>query len=135
VDADRGVVQWASGGHPAALLRRADGSLEELHSTAMVLGVLEDDEFRPEPAELPFRPGDAIVAFTDGACEARDPSGRMLGAAAIRRLVEEVTGAADGSATRDAAEWPVRVLTRLVAYREAPPEDDTLVACVYRPVV
>ena len=61
----------ACGGHPPALLRRADGAVEELGTPGTLLGLVRDPELADRHSEL--RPGDALVLFTDGITEARAP--------------------------------------------------------------
>ncbi len=67
--ADGVEVKAARGGHPAPLLRRADGTMEILDSPGGLLGC------QPEPGmkdiRLQLAPGDLIVLYTDGVTEAR----------------------------------------------------------------
>ena len=124
------AVQFCSAGHPTAFLRRADaGTIEPLESTAMMLGVLPPEAFEADQTELCVRPGDAIVAYTDGANEARDGERRqMIGINGVRDLLAEAAGDNDDPLT-----WPESMIRRVGAYRNAPPEDDTLIAVIYRP--
>jgi hypothetical protein len=129
VDAGAGEVEWASAGHPPAYLRRRGGEVEALGATAPMLGVMGPDEFEPEPARLASEPGDALLAYTDGASESADENGRQLGCRGVMRLVEEWTG--DALAPE---RWPGALLESVRARRGAgkPAEDDTLVAVVTR---
>ena len=96
----------------------------------MMLGVLPPEAFdaanRPSCAS---GPGDAILAYTDGANEARDGERRqMIGIEGVRDLLAK--------AARDDADpltWPESMIRRVGNYRNAPPEDDTLIAVIYRP--
>src|SRR5439155_8256743 len=47
VDADQGIIQWTSGGHPTAFIRRGDGSIESLESTALIMGVQDEPQYTP----------------------------------------------------------------------------------------
>jgi serine phosphatase RsbU (regulator of sigma subunit) len=62
-------VRLARGGHPAPLLRRADGTVEAVEAPGGLLGCL------PEPGVKDFRlllaPGDLLLLYTDGVTEAR----------------------------------------------------------------
>ena len=127
VDPVRDVLEWASGGHPPAFLRRADGRVEPLDSTAPMLGVLEPDEYDPEPARTPLGPGDVLIGYTDGASEAADGRGEQLGTAGVQRLLS--VASSDGVAPTD---WPAVMLKSLSAHRGGPPEDDTLIVAVCR---
>jgi hypothetical protein len=131
VDAGRGVIQWSSGGHPTAFLRRAaGGAVERLEPTGMMLGVCDGTDYEPGQAEVAFGPGDALVVYTDGAAEAWGGANKPVGIAGVQKLLAEVS--ADG---RPADQWPDAILRRVQAHRAAPPDDDTLVATVYRPIV
>ena len=128
VDSERDTLEYASGGHPTAFLRRADGSIQVLESTAALLGILDESNYHPEPASMPFAPGDAVVAYTDGAAEARNHSDVQLGIRGVKDLLAKVAG--DG---RTPPDWPGEVMQRILAYRGAPPDDDTLIATLFRP--
>nr|WP_274389127.1 SpoIIE family protein phosphatase [Streptomyces taklimakanensis] len=60
-------VRLASAGHPAPLLRRADGDTAPLEVRGPLLGVL--DELHHPVAELELEPGEALVLYTDGFTE------------------------------------------------------------------
>ncbi|GIW73787.1 MAG: hypothetical protein KatS3mg103_0309 [Phycisphaerales bacterium] len=110
---------YASAGHPPMLLRGVDGSVEELCSTAIVLGVCRDEDFHADAQRRSFVPGDTLVAYTDGAIEARDDDGRCVGR---QWLLAMLAGPAVPQ-----GQLPERILDRLDGLRDGPPEDDTLV--------
>jgi serine phosphatase RsbU (regulator of sigma subunit) len=68
------LVRMANGGHPAPLVVRADGTVEETSAGGTLIGAVEHPELRAQ--ELSLRPGDLLVAFTDGATELRGPDPR-----------------------------------------------------------
>jgi len=126
VDPLNGTIEHASAGHPPAFLRGVDGTLRELESTAIVLGALPDAEFDPAAETNTFGPGDSVIAYTDGATEARNDRGDMLRIDGLRRLMADPTPIEPGT-------WPERVLDVVFRHRGGlPPEDDTLVVEVYR---
>ncbi len=142
-------VSFASAGHPTAWLRRTDGRMTPLESNAMMLGVLPPEAFEVEVQRVTLDPGDAIVAYTDGATEAKGQAPQMLGIEGVRRLVDRVarnrTIAGDSGESGDATTavrpreaeafgWPDKLIRHVAAHRAAPPEDDTLIAVVYRPL-
>jgi GAF domain-containing protein len=87
----------SSAGHPLPLVRRADGSVEQVGSPALMLGVLADPPYADATAEL--RPGEALVLFTDGATDC-DPGTGRLGAEGVERLLRASSGgAAETTAT------------------------------------
>jgi serine phosphatase RsbU (regulator of sigma subunit) len=91
VDLAGGRVEFANAGHNRPLLRRADGTLEELDADGMAIGLVDDVAF--EDAARPFGPGDSLVLYTDGVVEAEDAGGAALGDAALRALVTGLGGA------------------------------------------
>ncbi len=125
-DPERDELVYASGGHPPAFLRGADASIEQLDSTTFVLGAVPDHAFDPEPRTLRFAPGDTLIAYTDGATECRDESGRMFGVAGIQRLI--------ASRGADVCQWPGLIRGAVEAHRFGPIADDTLVVELCRPL-
>ena len=91
------VVTVSNGGHPAPLLVRARGEVEEVGEAGTLLGIWEDPVLADQRVEL--LPGDALVLFTDGLSERRDPGKDR--AAQIRQLLRGNSAAsADETATR-----------------------------------
>jgi len=72
-------VTWANAGHPPAVVRRSDGSLDELGSTAILLGVVDERSFDADEQNAPFAIGDVVVAYTDGLIESRDEQREHFG--------------------------------------------------------
>ncbi len=64
-----GTLSWANGGHPPGLVRRVDGSVEQLSTTGPLLGATVDAVY--EQFEVALNAGDSMVLFTDGVTEAR----------------------------------------------------------------
>ncbi|GAA2286046.1 hypothetical protein GCM10010402_49690 [Actinomadura luteofluorescens] len=72
------AVTLAGGGHPPALVVRADGTVESVDTPGgQLIGILPDPVFGQ--AEVRLAPGDALLLYTDGLTEARTPDGAMLG--------------------------------------------------------
>jgi len=69
-DPKRGVLTWASGGHPAGLLQEVDdGECVTLTATGPLLGALSDVVYGEQTVSM--RPGDTVLLYTDGVTEAR----------------------------------------------------------------
>ncbi|MCA9302608.1 MAG: serine/threonine-protein phosphatase [Phycisphaerales bacterium] len=133
IDMDRGVVQWASGGHPPAFVRGVDGTLRDLAPTAMVLGACDEEDYNPNEQEMEFAPGDSVIAYTDGAIEARDTAGAMLRIDGLRKIVASYGAESSGNDVQGL--WSERILTQVGVHRGGlPPDDDTLIIEVFRPV-
>jgi serine phosphatase RsbU (regulator of sigma subunit) len=122
VDPAAAQVQWASGGHPPAMVRRADGSVELLAPTAVMIGVLDDDVYDSAPRSMSLGPDDVLVAYTDGASESRDSRGELF---SIERIRDSLGGLRrDGEGPADAAR---RLMELVRSYRAGPASDDTLI--------
>jgi serine phosphatase RsbU (regulator of sigma subunit)/PAS domain-containing protein len=116
LDTSRPAIRVAvsCGGHPPALLRRADGAVEELGTAGTLLGLVRDPQLSDQRSEL--RPGDALVLFTDGITEARAPE-RLLEPDDLRRALSTMPGDSDRGI--------VERLTALAMGAEGtPPRDD-----------
>ena len=68
-EGERLRVDVANAGHPAALLLRADGSLEEVPATGVALGLIEDSQY--DEVTVHLGPRDTLLLYTDGVTEAR----------------------------------------------------------------
>lgn len=83
-----GRLQFASAGHPAAILYRSStGVLAALDTRGRPLGVEPENPI--EQDEITLVPGDVMVAFTDGALDAMNPAGEPFGRARLEHLVRE----------------------------------------------
>lgn len=121
IDPERALLRYASAAHPDLLIRRGDGSLHALPSTACPAGALPRDAFDPDPADAPFARGDTLVLFTDGLTESRCPRGEMFG---LERAGEAIRALRSPS--------PDALLTMVRDHRRSAPQDDCIIVCVER---
>jgi sigma-B regulation protein RsbU (phosphoserine phosphatase) len=87
-------IDYATAGHPAQLLLRADGTVEALSTPNRLLG-MDADIFDPERATdaTSFGPGDSLVLFTDGLFEIPgEHDGEILGEAGLQTMLENLGG-------------------------------------------
>ncbi|MBL1217073.1 MAG: serine/threonine-protein phosphatase [Planctomycetes bacterium] len=120
-----GQLRWTNAGHPPAFIRRADQSIEQLNSTTFMLGVCPDASFDPAAEVTQLEPGDVLVLYTDGACEARDHRGRQLGINGFRQAVESW----NAGGKEDLVHFLPDVIRE---YREGPAVDDVLITTLAR---
>jgi PAS domain S-box-containing protein len=69
------AVHLACGGHPAPLVLRDAGRVEEAACRGELIGAF--DAMEVVDVDLALTPGDAMVLFTDGAIEGRGPEGQF----------------------------------------------------------
>lgn len=70
-------IVYASCGHPAGVLKKADGAVLELSTKVMALGVEKFSEV--EISEIYLEKGDTILLFTDGITDAVNDKNEMYG--------------------------------------------------------
>ena len=135
VEPDRDRLLYASGGHPPAFVRGVDATLRDLEPTTFVLGATGGTAFDPGERAIEFHAGDSLIAYTDGATEARSVDGAMLRVEGLRRIIAGVHPLG-GSEPHDLrGRWSERILREVTTHRGGlPTEDDTLVIEIYRPI-
>ncbi|MEA2194920.1 MAG: hypothetical protein QOG42_1354 [Solirubrobacteraceae bacterium] len=112
----------SAGGHPLPLVVGADGELREPGRPGLLLGIPECSGWYDEP--LTLAEGETLLAYTDGATDARGAGGRF-GEHRLRALLRERAGA------------PPAVLlaaldAELSAFRIGPQADDTAAVAIAR---
>lgn len=100
LDPARRTLAYSNAGHNRPLVRRADGSVEEiLDAVSIPLGISTDIGY--ETAQFAVQPGDTIVLYTDGIVEAfapRDPESgtrEMFGKHRLIETLRDCTGEPD----------------------------------------
>jgi sigma-B regulation protein RsbU (phosphoserine phosphatase) len=96
LDLKDGSLEYATAGHPAQVLLRADGRLESLRTPNRLLGMDADIFDAEEPsATTRLAPGDTLVLFTDGVFEVPgEADGELLGEAGLRNRIARLRGLA-----------------------------------------
>ena len=78
-------LSYVNAGHNAPILRRANGTLENLEAGGLPLGINLETTY--ETASLGLQPGDALILFTDGVVEAFNESGQEFGSDRWRGVI------------------------------------------------
>ena len=82
-----GALRFSNAGHNPPLIRRRDGSVEWLKlPPGMVLGVMPEQPYTTSSATL--RPGDTLLAYTDGVTEAKSPQSKLFSDKTLKETVE-----------------------------------------------
>ncbi len=127
-------IQYALAGHPPPLLRRTDGPVEPLNTGGMALGILPGQEYKTH--ELQLRPGEALIAYSDGVTEAAGPEGGFFGQRRLKQAVAQAPLPAGERAGERAGEpKPAQalldhLLRELNAFTGSAPQSDDLTVLV-----
>lgn len=124
LEPESGQVRVVSAGHPAALVRRADGALSTFPSKSnLPLGVAPD--LAPTQEVFHLHPGDSVLALTDGVMDAESPAGERLGLEGVRDLFVRLRGS-----SQEVLDGILAEIKRLLADR--PQGDDLTLVCCQR---
>jgi serine phosphatase RsbU (regulator of sigma subunit) len=122
LDPKNGSLTFLNAGHNPPLIVHTGGTMEQLASGGLPLGIMSDAEFREGHTKL--HAGDVLVIYSDGVSEAVNPNGEEFGPT---RLYETVARNIDASAggIRD------RIESALTKFCQGTPaaDDITLVIC------
>lgn len=119
-----GLIEFAGAGHDAAIVR-ADGRIEKLPSTGLVLG-LAKQALPAEFAEATLEPGDLALLLTDGVYEAANTHHKIFGRTRVINVV---------SAARELRSADIIARLRAEAeefIRPLPPQDDMTAVVIRR---
>jgi serine phosphatase RsbU (regulator of sigma subunit) len=125
LDPQEHQLTLASAGHERPILRRANGSVEqvELPGSGLVLGIATDAAYAP--TVLVLEPGDVLVLHSDGLIDARDRCQRRFGVERVMQLLSRAPAAA--SAAGEALLEAVTLHSDGLA-----PFDDLTIVCIGR---
>jgi serine phosphatase RsbU (regulator of sigma subunit)/anti-sigma regulatory factor (Ser/Thr protein kinase) len=117
-------VKLSLGGHPQALIKRADGRLESHGSPGLLMGFVHDPPLIDD--ELHLDAGDTLLLYTDGVTDASH-AGDRFGDERLARLVGEMDPAVAASELAETIEHTA------VAHAEYQPQDDMALVAVQVP--
>src|SRR6476646_2894527 len=85
LDPGSGALSFLNAGHNPPLIVHAAGTVEQLASGGLPLGIKRDADYREGRTTL--QPGDVLVIYSDGVTEAASPSGEEFGATRLYEVV------------------------------------------------
>src|SRR5947207_9387614 len=95
LDPVAGTLSFLNAGHNPPLIIHAAGTVEQLASGGLPLGIKPDAEYREGRTQL--QPGDVLVIYSDGVTEAVSPTGEEFGATRLYEVVaRNVNASASG---------------------------------------
>ncbi len=77
IDGPSGQIEYVNAGHNPPMLLRASGEVDRLPAGGLILGVVP--AAKHERREVEMRPGDLLVAFSDGVTETQNEAGEEFG--------------------------------------------------------
>lgn len=83
-----GHVTGVNAGHCPVLIRRSDGSIDEIESSGFPLGMMPVASYTEETTRL--NPGDLLLLYTDGLTEAEDPDEEEFGVENVAEVVSKL---------------------------------------------
>jgi phosphoserine phosphatase RsbU/P len=86
LDTENRRVLYSAAGHPP-LLRWREGKLERIESNGLLFGVISNPDY-PE-RDLPIRPGDRFLLYTDGLVEPENALGDSFGDVRLEEVIRE----------------------------------------------
>jgi phosphoserine phosphatase RsbU/P len=85
LDPESGALSFLNAGHNPPLIVHSAGTVEQLASGGLPLGIKPDAEYREGRTQL--QRGDVLVVYSDGVTEAVSPSGEEYGATRLYEVV------------------------------------------------
>jgi phosphoserine phosphatase RsbU/P len=114
---DSRSLEFAGAGHPPAMIVQPGETPRLLESRSAVLGLLDDAVDNEAAIEVPVRPGDRVVIYTDGFTETFNSRRDMLGVDGFGEIVRETS-------KLPLPEMKRQILDRIEAWRSGPAADD-----------
>ena len=85
LDPVSGALSFLNAGHNPPLIVHSAGTVEQLASGGLPLGIKRDADYREGRTQL--QPGDVLVVYSDGVTEAVSPTGEEFGATRLYEVV------------------------------------------------
>ena len=122
LDPATGNLRFINAGHNPALIGRADGTIEQLDSSGLPLGLMDFAEYETGQARL--FPGDVLFIYSDGVSEANNINEDEFGMDRLTKVISENVGRS-ASGIRDKVEAALSEFTGT-----ADPNDDITLVIV-----
>ena len=91
-DAKARQLRYVNAGHNPPYFVRSFGSspaaIEELKAGGTIVGMFPNSEYQEQPIDI--RPGDLLLAFTDGVTDAMNPNQEAFGEERLKALVRQI---------------------------------------------
>lgn len=123
---ETGEYWHVSAGHEPTLLKKTDGTIDQMKSTTVPLAMFRELRKMKEPIRGTLQPGEMLLLSTDGLRECFNNEGRQFGQPEILRILQNATSA---------TELIDQLLKGVEEHRNGHPvEDDITLVAIRRPV-
>jgi serine phosphatase RsbU (regulator of sigma subunit) len=82
-----GSLSFINAGHNPPIIAHEGGTLEQLAAGGLPLGIVPGFDYREGRTQL--RPGDVLVAYSDGVTESQNPSGEEFGTIRLQEVIAQ----------------------------------------------
>jgi serine phosphatase RsbU (regulator of sigma subunit)/pSer/pThr/pTyr-binding forkhead associated (FHA) protein len=99
LDTQKRVLAITSAGHLPVMIRRSDGTVEEIGDeiAGFPLGIIPEADYKQ--TEVKLNPGDVVAIFSDGVTDARNLREELYDSRDKRRLVKKLADTSGGAET------------------------------------
>jgi sigma-B regulation protein RsbU (phosphoserine phosphatase) len=90
LDLESRSLVYSGFGHPPVLLwSRRNAAVRQLDAENTMIGIARDMPASCSMLQIPFRPGDRLIMYTDGLTDATNAAGEFLDVAGLRRAFQD----------------------------------------------
>ena len=118
-----GSLSFINAGHNPPIIAHEGGALEQLAAGGIPLGIVPDFDYREGRTQL--RPGDALVAYSDGVTESQNPAGEEFGTVRLQEVVARNLG-------RSAAGIRDKIEAALSSFAQGTPAGDDITLLIVK---
>lgn len=118
-----GSLSFINAGHNPPIIAHEGGTLEHLAAGGLPLGIVPDFDFREGRTQL--RPGDVLVAYSDGVTETQNPRGEEFGTARLQEVIAQ-------NLDRSAAAIRDKIEAALSAFAQGTPAVDDITLLIVK---
>ncbi|MFL6334046.1 MAG: SpoIIE family protein phosphatase [Pyrinomonadaceae bacterium] len=118
-----GSLSFINAGHNPPIIAHEGGTLEHLAAGGLPLGIIPDFDYREGRTQL--RPGDVLVAYSDGVTESQNPKGEEFGTARLQEVIAQNIG-------RSAAGIRDKIEAALSTFAQGTPAGDDITLLIVK---
>jgi phosphoserine phosphatase RsbU/P len=122
LDMENRKASYSAAGHPPLLLWR-EGTLERIESNGQVFGFLQESDYPVR--DMPLRPGDRFLLYTDGVVEPENAAGEFFGDHKLEQVIRQ-------NQSQPPSELSDQLLSEIRRWRPAsiPQQDDITIIVI-----